>query len=42
MLEAMHAANPQRETALLAAKTLESIGDTPRAAAWRRRAGPGT
>jgi arylsulfatase A-like enzyme/tetratricopeptide (TPR) repeat protein len=42
LLEAMHAANPQRETALLAAKTLESIGDTPRAAAWRRRAGPGT
>ncbi len=38
LLEAMHAANPQPETALLAAKTLESIGDTPRAAEWRRRA----
>jgi tetratricopeptide (TPR) repeat protein len=41
LLEAMQAANPRRETALLAAKTLESIGDAPRAAAWRRRAGPG-
>jgi arylsulfatase A-like enzyme/tetratricopeptide (TPR) repeat protein len=42
LLESMHAANPQPETALLAAKTLESIGDSPRAAAWRRRAAAGT
>jgi arylsulfatase A-like enzyme/tetratricopeptide (TPR) repeat protein len=40
VLDTMHAANPGRETALLAAKTLASIGDASQAAEWRRRAGP--
>ncbi len=40
VLDTMHAANPGPETALLAAKTLASIGDAPLAAQWRRRAGP--
>ena len=38
LLEAMHAANPGAETAELAAKTLESLGDAREAAAWRLRA----
>jgi tetratricopeptide (TPR) repeat protein len=38
LLEAMQAANPTRETAVLAAKTLESMGDPADAARWRRRA----
>lgn len=39
VLEAMGRANPTPETSLLAATTLESIGDPQGAAAWRRRAG---
>jgi len=38
LLEAMHAANPSPHTARLAADTLASIGDAPRAERWRRRA----
>jgi tetratricopeptide (TPR) repeat protein len=38
LLESMQAANPTKETALLAAKTLESMGDPADAARWRRRA----
>ena len=38
LLEEMHAANPGAATAELAAKTLESLGDLPAAAVWRRRA----
>jgi arylsulfatase A-like enzyme/cytochrome c-type biogenesis protein CcmH/NrfG len=38
LLESMQAANPTRETALLAAKTLDSMGDSADAARWRRRA----
>jgi arylsulfatase A-like enzyme/tetratricopeptide (TPR) repeat protein len=38
LLERMAAADPRSETFLLAAKTLESIGDHNRAAAWRTRA----
>ncbi|HEX7252580.1 MAG TPA: sulfatase-like hydrolase/transferase, partial [Thermoanaerobaculia bacterium] len=38
LLESMQAANPTSETALLAAKTLEAMGDTGGAARWRRRA----
>ena len=37
LLRAMYAANPQPATAELAAKTLESIGDSTGAAKWRRR-----
>jgi choline-sulfatase len=37
-LEAMYAASQTRETALLAAKTLDSLGDAGAAAAWRKRA----
>jgi hypothetical protein len=40
LLEEMHAAVPRRETALLAARTLASLGDAQRAALWRQRAGP--
>ncbi|HKC10651.1 MAG TPA: tetratricopeptide repeat protein, partial [Vicinamibacteria bacterium] len=39
LLEAMARANPGPETALLAAKTLESMGDARGGSAWRRRAG---
>jgi arylsulfatase A-like enzyme len=39
LLERMQAQVPGRETALLAARTLESLGDRRTAAAWRRRAG---
>jgi tetratricopeptide (TPR) repeat protein len=38
LLEGMYAASPSPETARLAAKTLESIGDKTAAAAWRTRA----
>jgi hypothetical protein len=38
LLEAMHAANPDPQTARLAADTWASIGDDPLAAQWRRRA----
>ncbi|HEV2064086.1 MAG TPA: sulfatase-like hydrolase/transferase [Thermoanaerobaculia bacterium] len=38
LIESMYAASPTPETALLAAKTLESIGDRAAAAAWRSRA----
>jgi choline-sulfatase len=38
LLEAMARANPGPESALLAAKTLESMGDARGALAWRRRA----
>jgi len=37
LLRAMYAASPQPATAELAAKTLESIGDSTGAAKWRRR-----
>jgi choline-sulfatase len=37
LLRAMYAANPRPETLELAAKTLESIGDSTGAARWRRR-----
>ncbi|MEP6770108.1 MAG: tetratricopeptide repeat protein, partial [Acidobacteriota bacterium] len=37
LLEKMYAANPGRDSALLAAKTLDSIGDPRGAAAWRGR-----
>jgi choline-sulfatase len=40
LLEAMVRANPAAETMLLAAKTLESMGDARGGLAWRRRAGP--
>jgi tetratricopeptide (TPR) repeat protein len=40
LLEAMVRANPAPEAALLAAKTLESMGDVRGGLAWRRRAGP--
>jgi choline-sulfatase len=39
LLEAMARANPGPESALLAAKTLESMGDARGGLAWRRRAG---
>ncbi len=39
VLEEMLKARPQPEVALLAARTLDSIGDRSGAAAWRRRAG---
>jgi tetratricopeptide (TPR) repeat protein len=39
LLRAMYAANPRPETSELAAKTLESIGDSTGAARWRRRKG---
>ena len=39
LLEAMAKANPGPESALLAAKTLESMGDARGGLAWRRRAG---
>jgi hypothetical protein len=39
LLETMQRARPGNETALLAAKTLDFIGDAPGAAGWRRRAG---
>jgi tetratricopeptide (TPR) repeat protein len=38
LLERMYAARPRPETARLGAQTLESMGDAPGAAAWRRRA----
>jgi arylsulfatase A-like enzyme/Flp pilus assembly protein TadD len=38
LLQSMQTANPTKETALLAAKTLESMGDSEGAARWRRRA----
>ena len=38
VFEAMYAASPRRETALLAARTLASLGDAPRATLWRQRA----
>jgi choline-sulfatase len=38
LLETMHARRPGAETALLASRTLESMGDASGAAAWRRRA----
>jgi arylsulfatase A-like enzyme/Flp pilus assembly protein TadD len=37
LLREMYAANPRPETAELAARTLESIGDSEGAARWRRR-----
>jgi predicted Zn-dependent protease len=39
LFEQMAAANPGKDSALLAAKTLESLGDHEAAAVWRRRAG---
>jgi arylsulfatase A-like enzyme/Flp pilus assembly protein TadD len=39
VLEAMQRAHPTRETSLLAAETLASIGDRRGAGDWRRRAG---
>jgi arylsulfatase A-like enzyme/tetratricopeptide (TPR) repeat protein len=39
LFETMAAANPGPESARLAAKTLESLGDHEAAAVWRRRAG---
>ncbi len=41
VFESMYAARPTRETALLAAKTLDSMGDVKAAAAWHRRAQTG-
>jgi choline-sulfatase len=38
ILESMVKANPGRETMLLAARTLDFVGDKAAAAAWRRRA----
>jgi tetratricopeptide (TPR) repeat protein len=38
LLEKMHAANPGPDSAMLAAKTLDSIGDARGAGAWRNRA----
>jgi choline-sulfatase len=38
LLQSMLAANPSRETAFLAAKTLEAMGDAEGATRWRRRA----
>jgi arylsulfatase A-like enzyme/Tfp pilus assembly protein PilF len=38
ILEEMHRAQPRPQTALLAAKALDFIGDASGAAAWRRRA----
>ncbi len=40
ILDAMAKANPSRETILLGAKTLDSLGDEDAAREWRRRAGP--
>jgi arylsulfatase A-like enzyme/predicted negative regulator of RcsB-dependent stress response len=40
ILDQMVAARPGRESALLAAKTLESLGAHEAAEAWRKRAGP--
>jgi arylsulfatase A-like enzyme len=40
VLDAMVQANPGRETLLLAARTLDFVGDKDAAAAWRRRAEP--
>jgi len=40
ILDAMVKANPSRETTLLAAKTLDFLGDEDAARAWRRRAAP--
>jgi predicted Zn-dependent protease len=40
LLEGMMVANPTPETAEIAAKTLESMGDRRGAQAWRRRAVP--
>src|SRR5262249_4716297 len=37
LLDRMYAANPSRETAELAAKTLSSLGDTAGSAAWQAR-----
>jgi arylsulfatase A-like enzyme/tetratricopeptide (TPR) repeat protein len=42
VLEAMARARPGSETALLAARTLDSVGDSSGAAAWRRRAAGAT
>jgi arylsulfatase A-like enzyme len=39
LLESMQARSPGAETALLAARTLDSMGDRAGAAAWRARAG---
>jgi len=39
-LEEMYRAAPSRRTALLAASTLDSLGEKAKAAAWRRRAEP--
>src|SRR5262249_4110737 len=39
LFETMAAANPGPDSARLAAKTLESLGDHEAAAVWRRRAG---
>ena len=39
LLQAMYQASPTRATALLAASTLDSLGEKKGAAAWRRRAG---
>jgi choline-sulfatase len=41
VLEEMVGANPGPESALLAAKTLDTLGDATGAAAWRRRAAAG-
>ena len=38
LLDAMHGAAPSRKTALLAARTLDSLGARREAAAWRERA----
>lgn len=38
LLDSMHAHDPGRDAALLAARTLDSLGDEEGAAAWRRRA----
>jgi tetratricopeptide (TPR) repeat protein len=38
LLERMYRASPSPDTASLAAKTLESMGDSAGASAWRRRA----
>lgn len=40
LLEAMYGAAPSGKTALLAARTLDSLGAKPEAAAWRKRAVP--
>ncbi len=41
LLDTMHARSPGPETAVLAARTLESMGDRQGAGAWRQRAGRG-